>query len=259
MEQSLRLDDLSSPSIQKRIANGWDTVLVSLGSTEQHGPALPLCVDVLHGRETCVRAARILGRTLVGPDITLGHAPQHAMFAGSISLREDTLCAVLEDVAESLARAGFKLVYFWIAHAENFPVLKSALPGLAQRFPGCTVAGLASMADYGAATWEVMGPPLGAKAEAAGSHAGEIETSIMLAAAPQLVRMEAAAEGNPRPFSELVERMMREGMAAVSPNGVLGDQRPADAGRGHAYLDTLARYLANDVGALQRKLGLRPK
>jgi creatinine amidohydrolase len=76
---------------------------------------------------------------------------------------------------------------------------------------------------------------------------------MMLAVVPERVRMDLTEAGNPAPFSTLVEKMMSEGMASVSPNGVLGDQRPADSLRGRHYLDRLARYLADDIAALRLK------
>jgi creatinine amidohydrolase/Fe(II)-dependent formamide hydrolase-like protein len=253
---SLFLSELSSPTIEVLLRQGFDTVLVNLASTEQHGPALPLCVDVAHGRETCRRAAIEVGHCLIGADVPFGCASQHASFAGSISVRRETLIALLEDLAESYARAGFRLVYFWIAHAENDPVLREALPRLRSRFAGTVVTGVSSLSGYLESTWGLMGRAEGVSTAEAGSHAGEIETSMMLAIDPMLVEMGAAAEGNLLPFEQLAGRMMAEGMALVSPNGVLGDQRPAEAGRGHRYLDRLAGWLAEDLRRARREAGL---
>src|SRR5688500_3810100 len=179
--RSLFLSELSSPRIEALLHEGYDTVLVNLASTEQHGPALPLCVDVAHGRETCRRAAIEVGRCLIGADVPFGCAPQHARFAGSISVRPETLVALQVEIAESYAGAGFKLVYFWIAHAENDPVLRQVLPRLTGKFAGTAVTGVSSLAGYLGSTWGVMGRAEGVSAAEAGSHAGEIETSMMLA------------------------------------------------------------------------------
>jgi len=59
--------------------------------------------------------------------------------------------------------------------------------------------------------------------------------------------MEKAEKGNTAPFSTIVDKMMSEGIQAVSPNGVLGDQRPAKAEYGRFYIDKLAGYLAADL------------
>ena len=246
-QAQLLIDHLPSDVIRDRIAAGWTTIIVPLGATEQHGPALPLIVDNEHGLHTALRAAARLGRTLVGPVMTLGYSPEHARFAGTVSLSRATVSGLLHDIAESHARSGFRLVYFWVAHGGNFGVLKDVLPALRDKWAGCKVAGLEDIAGYVASTWDRVPPEHGVPLSASGSHAGEFETSIMLAIRPDLVKMDRAAAGNPAPLDVVYDRMMRDGIDAVSPNGVLGDQRPADARRGHAYLDALADYVANDV------------
>jgi creatinine amidohydrolase len=252
-EHSLLLDELSSVQIGQLIAAGWDTAIVPLGATEQHGPALPLLVDSEHGAHTAIRAARTLGKTLVGPVVTLGYSPEHAAFAGTVSLSKSTLAGVIHDIAESHARSGFRMVYFWIAHGGNNVVLQEVLPTLESKWPACHVTGLRDLAAYVSSTWERSPLEQGIQLSVSGSHAGEFETSMMLAARPALVRMTTAEVGNTAPFESLAERMMSEGIGSVSPNGVLGDQRSADAGRGEFYLDKLAEYLAADVQRARRR------
>jgi creatinine amidohydrolase len=247
LPRSLLIEELSTVEVRDLLESGWDTVIVPLGATEQHGPALPLCVDSVHGFETAVRAACLLGKTLVGPVVTLGHSPEHAGLAGTISLSPATLAGILHDIAESHARSGFRMVYFWLAHGGNNAVLQNALPGLESKWPGCRVTGLRDLSGYVSETWDKAPLQAGIALSASGSHAGEFETSMMLAARPELVRMEAAEQGNGAPFASIQETMMSAGIHVVSANGVLGDQRPADADRGQFYLDTLARYLAADL------------
>jgi creatinine amidohydrolase len=253
---SLQLDELTSPEIANLLARGYRTVIVPLGATEQHGPALPLCVDNAHGLETARRAARQLDRTLVGPVMTLGCSPEHARFCGTVSLAAETVVALLTDIAESHARSGFLLVYFWCGHGGNFPMLQDVLSRVADRWPPCRVTGLRDIATYVRETWETMPPAEGVPSAVAGSHAGEFETSMMLAIRPDLVRLEAAEPGAPEPLAALFDKMMREGIDAVSKNGVLGDQRGAEGARGSRYLDGLAAWLARDVEKHRKELGL---
>jgi creatinine amidohydrolase len=259
MAHSLLIDELSTVQIRRLLTEGWDTVIVPLGATEQHGPALPLGVDNVHGAETALRAARLLGKTLVGPVVTLGYSHEHVRFAGTVSLSQATLAGILHDIAESHARSGFRLVYFWLGHGGDNGVLQDALPGLERKWPGCNVTGLRDLAGYVSETWDRVPLEAGVALSASGSHAGEFETSMMLAARPELVRMEAAEQGNIAPFESIEETMMSAGMDAVSANGVLGDQRPANAERGHFYLDALARYLAADVALARTRKEERPE
>ena len=247
MPPSLLMEELTSPEVSRLISEGWRTVIVPLGATEQHGPALPLLVDNEHGLQTALRAARKLGKTLVGPVVTLGHSPEHASFAGTISLSPATVAAMIGEIAASHARSGFNLIYFWVAHGGNFAVLKSLLPGLHGKWPGCRVAGLEDLTAYLKATWDLAPKKEGVASAVSGSHAGEFETSMMLAARPDLVRMDRAEAGDPRPLEDVVDLMFKSGIQAVSANGVLGDQRAGNAQRGDRYLDVLADFLAGDV------------
>lgn len=244
---SYLLDELTSDEIAHLIASGTKTVIVPLGATEQHGPALPLLVDSEHGKQTAVRAAALLGSTLVGPVITLGYSPEHIGFAGTISLSKETLANVLHDVAESLAKSGFELVYFWLAHGGNNVVLQEILPQLESKWPSCRVTGIQDLSSYVANVWDRIPEEEGVPLSVSGSHAGEFETSIMLACQPTLVKMERAAPGNLEPFFEISDAMFRDGIKSVSPNGVLGDQRAGDAARGEIYLNAMAKYLADDI------------
>lgn len=247
MSSSLLMDELSWVEIRDRIAAGWHTVIVPLGSTEQHGPALPLLTDNEHGVHTALRAARWLGKTLVGPVLTLGYSVEHTAFPGTISLSKSTLAGLIHDVAESHARSGFKLVYFWVAHGGNFATLQEVLPTLEAKWPGCRVTGLKDLQAYVSTTWDRIPLEFGIPLSQSGSHAGEFEASMMLAARPELVDLRVAEEGCGAPFETIAGAMFSSGIHTVAPNGVLGDQRPASAERGDHYLNKLAEYIVADL------------
>lgn len=128
MKEPLLIDHLTSMEVRDMLGAGYDTLIVPLGATEQHGPALPLLVDSEHGLQTALRAARLVGRTLEGPVITVGHSIEHTGFAGTVSLAKGTLAAIIHDVAESHARSRFRLVYFGIAHGGNNPSCRRRFP-----------------------------------------------------------------------------------------------------------------------------------
>ena len=250
----LILEELSTYEIANLISQGSTTILVVLGSIEQHGPALPLLTDAEHGRETCLRAAKKLGNTLVGPTVPFGYSPQHLGFPGTISISEETLGSLIHDIAESLVISGFKLIYFWISHAENTPTLVKTLEKIENKWDGAYISGLKNMDDYISKTWACMAEDLGVPKEIAGSHAGEIETSMMLFSKPKLVKMELAQKGNQKPFDEIVGPMMLHGMKSVSENGVLGDQRHGSPSNGDYYLEVLADYLINEIMQIRQDL-----
>jgi creatinine amidohydrolase len=255
-EENLILEELTTYKISNLISQGFTTILVVLGSLEQHGPALPLITDAEHGRETCLRAAKKLGNTLVGPTVPFGYSPQHLGFPGTTSISEETLGSLIHDIADSLVISGFKLIYFWISHAENTPTLVKTLEKIEPKWEGAYVTGLKNLDDYISKTWACMAENLGVSTEIAGSHAGEIETSMMLSSKPKLVKMELAQKGNQKPFDEIVGSMMLHGMKSVSGNGVLGDQRHGSSSNGNYYLEVLADYLVNEIMQIRQDLKL---
>jgi creatinine amidohydrolase len=244
---SLKLEELSWPEIKSLIESGWTRIIVPLGATEQHGPGLPQGVDTWHGEATALRAASILQKTLVAPAVPFGYSPEHTAFAGTISLRKETLTLLLEDIAESLARSGFTFIYFWFGHGGDWAVARKCLPALRHRWPGCVVTYTEDVGQYVAATWDTLPLEEGISLEISGSHAGEFEASIIAAIRPNLIKTDDLALGDPRPLSEILEPMMKNGIHTISENGVLGDQRLANAGRGEKYLNGLADWLVADI------------
>src|SRR5438552_2489578 len=103
MTRTVLLEEMTWPQVQRAIEQGTRSVIVPLGATEQHGPGLPLCTDNLHATEIARRAAVELGDVLVAPTISLGYSPEHVAFAGTLTLKHETLLAVLNDVVDSLA------------------------------------------------------------------------------------------------------------------------------------------------------------
>jgi len=254
MTDRLLIDELSWVEIRDRIAAGWKTAIVPLGATEQHGPALPLLTDSEHGVQTATRAARKLGKTFVGPVVAFGFSPEHTAFPGTISLSKATLAGVIHDIAESHARSGIKLVYFWIGHGGSFSVLCEILPSIALKWPGCYVTGLKDLTHYISTTWDVVPLEQGISLSVSGSHAGEFETSMMLSTRPDLVRMDVAEKGCETPFGSIAETIFTCGIQTIAPNGVLGDQRQAHPERGARYLNRLAAYLVADLEKEKRQM-----
>lgn len=243
----LRIEELSWVEIASLMKDGWSNIIVPLGATEQHGPGLPQGVDTWHGEETALRAAKTLGKTLVSAAVPFGYSPEHTAFSGTISLRKETLAMLLEDIAVSLARSGFTFIYFWFGHGGDWAVAKECLPLLKNKWEHCTVTFTEDVGRYVAETWDTCPLREDVMPEVSGSHAGEFEASMLAAIRPDLLKKSNLVKGDPRPLNEIMKPMMEEGIHTVSPNGVLGDQRFADAERGDRYLNCLADWLVNDI------------
>ncbi|MER5436837.1 mycofactocin biosynthesis peptidyl-dipeptidase MftE [Streptomyces sp. NPDC002588] len=194
-------------------------VLVPVGSTEQHGPHLPLDTDSVIARAVAERAAKALpGPALVAPTLLYGASGEHAHFPGTVSIGHEALCSVLVELVRSLSLWAGSVV-FVNGHGGNTASLGTAVPRM--REEGHDVA------------WTGCGVPGG------DAHAGRTETSLMLHLAPRDVAIDAAVTGDTRPVATLMPDLIAHGVRAISPSGVLGDPTGATAGEGRELLDLM--------------------
>ncbi|MEW6433052.1 MAG: creatininase family protein [Myxococcota bacterium] len=166
----------------KALAQAGAVALVPVGSTEAHGPHLPLNVDVVIAQEVCRRlAARLPFDAVVFPPVAYSLTDFAAPFPGTVSLPADTARAMLVGVLSGIAHGGFHAVAVVNHHLEpaHFRVVHEAAKAAAAA-TGARVL----VPDH---RRPPTGPLLGDEFMRGGSHAGRYETSLMLAAAPQLV------------------------------------------------------------------------
>lgn len=241
---TIRMEEMTAPEIRGAMERGFTTVVVAVGSTEQHGPHLPTMTDSRIGDEYAHRVALKLGNALQARTIPVGVSEHHLAFGGTISLAADTLRAVLRDVVSSLARCGFARIVLLPSHGGNFATVEEVIEEARTTHHGVAVTGYTDLLELG----ELLAGSsarFGVSAGASGMHAGESETSIMLALEPELVRTERFAAGYVGPFGEeQVRVVLEQGMPALSESGVLGDPTGATAERGEAYLEALADFVA---------------
>jgi creatinine amidohydrolase len=165
----------------------------------------------------------------VAPALAYGASGEHAGFAGTHSIGQDALEAVLVELGRS-AGPEVAAIVFVNGHGGNHEAAGRAVRRLVEE--GRPVR-----------LWS----PVVAGGDA---HAGWVETSLLLALDPDVVRRERMAAGNTEPLANLWPQLRRGGVAAVSPNGVLGDPRPADAARGRVLLERLTGDLVDAVAGL---------
>jgi mycofactocin precursor peptide peptidase len=202
--------------------DGRPTLLVPVGSVEQHGPHLPLDTDTRIAAAVAARAAT--GALLVAPPVAYGASGEHEGFAGTASIGHEALRLLLVELGRSASRWAGRLV-FVNGHGGNVSSLVEAVRLL--RYEGRDAAWFACAAGGDA-------------------HAGRTETSLMLALDPALVRPERTA-GNTAPLADLLPAMRAGGVAAVSPNGVLGDPAGASADEGERLLAAMSDALRTAI------------
>ena len=224
---------LSWPRV-KALAEGGAVALLPIGSTEAHGPHLPLCVDVVIAEEVCRRVAKKLPRDAVMfPAIPYALTDFAAPFSGTVTLPGDVAGALIAGVLHGIAASGFTTIAVINHHLEpaHFRVVHEA----AKRVTTARVV----VADHRRAP---TGPLLGDEFMYGGGHAGEYETSLMLAAAPHLVD-EAARAALPDVNVSLVDaikRGARDFVEAGGPDAYFGTPARATAQEGERLFEILS-------------------
>jgi mycofactocin system creatininase family protein len=203
--------------------------VVPVGSLEQHGPHLPLDTDARVATAVARRACA--GRTGVAlaPAFGVGASGEHADFAGTLSIGTEALTTCLIELGRH-ASLHWPAMLLVNGHGGNAAAVETAIARL--RDEGRT-----------ASAWHA-GLPDG------DAHAGRFETSIMLALAPEVVRLDAAERGEVRPIGQIMPALRERGVRAVSGNGVLGDPAGASAAEGEQLLARLTLSLSDAIGRL---------
>ena len=241
--ESLLLEEKTWPEIDAAINAGTDTVIVTIGATEQHGPQIALASDSVTGDHLAAEIARKIGRTLVAPNIRVGLSSHHMYFPGTISVRGEVISNLVIEYVHSLVWHGFRHVIIIPTHGGNFRTVRDVGQKLSWLYPHVNVMAF-SDADGYINTMMSTSRRLNISPEIAGSHAGMSETSMVLAARPDLVRMDKSSVGFMGDAYGAGEKMNEEGTSSVSPIGVLGDPRHSSAEAGREYLSDLVDFLA---------------
>lgn len=216
------LADATWPSIPPK-----PLVLVPVGSIEQHGPHLPLDTDTAIAVAVATEVAgRLGGDVFIAPPVSYGSSGEHQSFAGTSSIGSEALQLFTIELVRSMSTWAGRIV-FVNAHGGNVAALAKATFQL-------TTEGH----DVG---WAACAT------EAVDLHAGFTETSLMLHIRPASVRLDLAEAGDTRSLPTILPLMMAGGIAAVSPNGVLGDPAGASAEHGAQVLETMAADIADLV------------
>ena len=236
MMTSFRISEMSWIDIKTALDKGYNTVVFGVGSNEQHGPHLPTCTDSLLADALVSKVVSKLGNALQAPTIVVGCSEHHMAFPGTINIRPETLKSLVQDYCTSLAKHGFKSIVIIPSHGGDFNPVKEATEELSHSIKGTKVISYTDLQALFKMLAEFSSKH-GVSAPESGGHAGESETSMVLALREDLVNMDRAEEGFVGNYEEKVPIIWKKGIKAVSENGIIGDPRKADAGKGEEYLD----------------------
>ncbi|NNE54103.1 MAG: creatininase family protein [Sulfitobacter sp.] len=224
--------------------------VLPLGATEQHGPHLPLSVDTDLTDAVLARSLDVLSadqKVLIMPTLTITKSDEHNGFPGTLSLSAETLLAVLRDIAESLNQTGVRHCVLFNGHGGNNAVLEIAARDMRIRHGMivCTCSWFGFADDS---------RDFGAGALRHDIHAGDLETSAMLAVRSGQVDMHAAQSFAPAQadwesgskFIGLTGQAARPAWIAadLNPAGACGDAGAATTEKGEHLINSAARSFA---------------
>ncbi|MDQ0022656.1 creatinine amidohydrolase [Variovorax paradoxus] len=225
--------------------------VLPLGATEQHGPHLPLGVDTVLADGIVTAALPLLPAklpVLFLPTQQIGLSPEHARFAGTLTLSAETVIRMWNEIGAGVARAGVKKLVLFNAHGGHV----GAMDIVARELRAAHGLIVYSVSWFNLPLGDA-GAQFGADEHRFGVHAGDIETSMMLALAPQQVRM-----GEAKNFRSTSEQRAADyailgngksaklgwAMEDYNPQGAAGNAAAATGVRGQAVIDAAAEQLA---------------
>jgi mycofactocin precursor peptide peptidase len=222
-----RLDQTTWPEVSQ--AGTGSVLLVPLGSTEQHGPHLPLSTDTDIARALADGADGRLDDVMVAPSLSYGSSGEHQGFPGTLSIGQEATELLLVELGRS-ASEHFAHMVVVSAHGGNATSVARAMARL-------------SGEGRAVVSWSPSWP--------GDLHAGRTETSLMLSIDPNRVRLDRVEAGDPRSIEVLLPLLRRQGVASVSANGVLGDPNGASAAEGRALLADAVDQLCRTIRQLR--------
>ncbi len=248
-----------------------DIIMVPVASLEQHSYHCPLFTDMITAREVTYRAAQ-QAEVLYTPESWIGYSPHHmgppGMGLGTITVRAETFRNLYYDIARSLIHHGFNKIIFVMGHASNMKIIDPLLRKIKYETNALVAVYKPYAENYLGIVKDILeGPP----EETPGWHAGELETSQVLAHDERLARMERAvkSERTKTPAFLPDSFLKRDGTPSVvfeghsyfvfpmehrdfSDTGLIGNPLRATKAKGEESLKRFAAYLVRALRELEK-------
>jgi creatinine amidohydrolase len=248
----MRWEELTGDQFPKAVEMAEGVCLLPLSVIERHGHHLPMATDMYIGREVCRRAAEI-EPAVIFPDFIFTQILEGQHLAGTIAIEPDTMIRLLENVCREISRNGLKKIIFVNAHGGN-----DYLIGYFAQLQLATPRDYVVYVPERRVNPEDQAMVKGLWETTYDGHAGESETSAIMAVRPDLVQrdqLKPDGEGMPQGrLNTLRELGVTTGIwwYADHPTHYAGDGVPATADKGDKYLAARARNVARIIRAVKQ-------
>ena len=238
MNLGIRVSEHTWPEVEAALANDAIAILPIAASCKEHGRHLPMDTDYIQAEWLISQLIKQIN-AVVWPSVSYGYYPAFVDYPGSCSLKKTTFKKVIQDILQNLITSGAKHIYILNTGISTIEVLEDVLLSL-KASVYIKLVNIYS-GEYFCKAEEKI------KHQKRGSHADEIETSIMLAIAPEKVNMALAdvytEEKHPGPFNRT--QPMKPN---YSPSGVYGDARLATPEKGEVLIAAMLKDVLQALG-----------
>jgi creatinine amidohydrolase len=251
-------------ALQASGAIGEVVAVLPVAATEQHGPHLPLKVDsaIVDGViEAAIAHLPTNSQALFLPTQAIGFSPEHARFAGTLTLKAETVLRVWTELAESVAATGVRKLLIFNAHGGQANLMDLVARDLRARLDMMVFSVNWYALPLTTPQGEDISGMFSAEEQRFGVHAGDLETSMMLAIDPGHVNMATAANfpstaqlraSNYTILGNGKTAKFAWQMQDYNPDGAAGNAAAATSGKGQAVVDAAGRALAALLSEIER-------
>jgi len=250
LKSDVSLVGSTAPKIREMGSQDGSTIIIPVGSVEQHGHHLPVATDSLLASAVANAAGEAVAEEvplLVAPVVWMGYSPHHTSFGGTVTGEFDTLHELLEQVADSVLENGFDAVLFLNGHGGNTALVDAAVSTVGRKHSEVEVLGLTYFELANSFIDDIRESETGGMA-----HGGEFETSLMLHLYPDLVDKDDNPAVNWEEHYDLGGQDLLEGgplsvyrpFEAYSDSGAIGNPGLASGEKGERIFDGISEELS---------------
>lgn len=234
--QSLNMTSFSE------VKNQVKAVILPIGMTEAHGPHCPLGTDTLIPRELCLRIEAALGeQVVIAPEVPYGHSWSLAPFPGTVDIPAVVFSDYVLAIGRGILKQGLCRIVFLNGHGGNIPALTIAAEKLSDE--GAAVLLINWWLDYSPDILEICDGQ---------GHAGEDETSVIMAITPALVDMKLATFNWCKPSGNIKAKSLRLDLYA---HAMTGDGTKATIEKGQQILNRITPKI---ISLIEKFTSLEP-